>query len=111
MQHSDMAQHAAALAVDGHIDGSMDDEALEAGEDLPQAVARAENVVSHLTAEAVIPADGEDGDARGTAGRPGRAIAAGVALGEPAQLLDGRLAVADALESVAALEAETAEQR
>lgn len=101
-----MAEDPALFPVHRHGDVLFEDHLPEVPQHAAQAVAEAEQVVSHLDAEAVVPADGENGHAGGLLRGPARAVAAAVALRQPAQLLDGRLAFADAREAEIAVHAD-----
>ena len=89
-----MAQHRAERPVDADIE-LLPPENIQKGPDHgPQAVPDAEDVVAVADGEAVVPAHGQHGDPGGPLGLPGRAVAGGVAGGQPADFVHRGLAPA-----------------
>ena len=83
-----MPQNPAARAGHGHIDGPVGEHGLEIGKNAADAVADPEQVPALFGAETVVIAQIDDSNPGGAPGTPGRAIAAGIPLVQPAQLFD-----------------------
>lgn len=93
----------------GHIDGPVGEHGFEIGKNAADAVADPEQVPALFGAETVVIAQIDDSNPGGAPGTPGRAIAAGIPLLQPAQLFDGGLRIADFLQPGPGAEAEPAQ--
>ena len=95
MQHADLADDTAFMPVDLHERQGAEKDPAQAAQNEAQAVAEARDAAVAALAEAVVPADGDNGDRRILARSPHGAVACRVALRQDAQLLHMRLGIAD----------------